>query len=419
MALRVAPDQRAMPRAPAPGKPHALRRGSRLRSRILLFALIAVPLILYGWFHAADAQHRARVLGTARDQAALIATSLTPLLGRDDPAAVERIDAAVRALAVEGRSLRVIRARPSGGNDADFLVASTPVATAAEFAALRGKLRDAERAGLDRATCNGSMAFEARVGGISGDAEILTAAALVATPGSCWTILIGWSSAPFLAGSHGRPFWQTREVGIAAALYLAFLAIVLARLRGMGRKPPVDAPTIDAEPVVAPTREILEPPPAHARQYLLPLLEQDLAAPRAETLDLRKHVADLVFQYHEDVTARGLSFSYEAIQPAAIRGTRSLVDGAVINLLDTALAASRPGDVVRVVVRTENGMPRLIVENGSHAEIIATDAATNRGDLRHATWVAHRNVEAMGGRLNVEKQANGMSRFIASFPAPG
>ena len=195
------------------------------------------------------------------------------------------------------------------------------------------------------------------------------------------------------------------------------IAIVLASLLGKTRTQSSAIPVYPT--LAAPTSELVAAPPAQALEHLPPPFEVDLGAPLAEVLDLRKHVADLVFQYHEDVTARGLSFSYEAIQPAAIRGTRSLVDGAVINLLDTVLAASRPGDVVRVVVRTEDGMPRLIVEDGGHAGAIDADVAPDRGDIRHATWVAHRNVEAMGGRLDIEKQANGVSRFVASFPRPG
>ena len=143
MAARVAPDDGALSRPlSSPGTAQAARRGGPLRLTILLLIFIAVPVILYGWFRTADADKRAIVLGTAQQQATLIATSLRPLLDRDDSSAVERIDAAVRGLAVEGRTLRVIRARPATGHDAEFLVASQPTATAAEFAAIRGKLRD-------------------------------------------------------------------------------------------------------------------------------------------------------------------------------------------------------------------------------------------------------------------------------------
>ncbi|MBL8699189.1 MAG: hypothetical protein JNK67_12495 [Alphaproteobacteria bacterium] len=464
---------------------------------VVLAACVGAMALLYETLRRADDDLNLAILGAAQDEARLIASSLTPLLMRDDLRTVGAIDVATREMAGHGRTLRVIRgARPERGDPA-YLVAAHPSVTDGDFAAIRAKLEASESAGLDRTRCAGSARLAERLEAHLGTPEILAAATLVPAGGYCWTILVGWTAAPLIASSIGRPYWQTPEARRGAMILGALVAVVLGALLVLWRAvrlaqrgpmlsvrrsepdlaaPPGAPPTADPaptapaaiDPALARLREAAQASLSDARAPLASLdaaLESlrtgfaagdsragtaidaadralarlrrrldesdaldgycaDLAHPRRDVVDLRKHVADIVFDFHAESTGRGLSLSYEALTTAPVLGTARLIDGVVTTLIEEALRACRAGDVLRIVVRVNDdaGEAQLAIDVPDHrpGSDPGVGAASTAGEAiapNHAALaLAARHVAAMGGRLVIDRGEDRLVVTTAHWP---
>lgn len=459
---------------------------------LVLLSCAGATALIYETLRQADDDLTLAILGAAQDEARLIASSLTPLLMRDDARAVGAIDAAAREMAGHGRTLRVIRNARQDRNDPTFLVAAHPSVNDGDFAAIRAKLDAGAAAGLDRTRCTGSTRLAERLEAPRGTPEILAAATLVPAGGHCWTVLVGWTAAPLIASSIGRPYWQTPEIRRAAVILGGLIALVLGvllllwrRLR-IAQRPPLAAtaryePDFTAQAETKPSaldattalREAAEASLHAARAPLAalacslePLRESlrmsdtpslasldvakraverlqrlldggdaldrysaDLVDPRRDIIDLRKRVADVVFDYHAEGTSRGLSLSYEALHAAPIRGTARLIDSVVTTLIDDALQASQAGDVLRIVVRigADPGEACLVIEAPDHRTApddpaLPFDRTTTPSNAdktkptRPPLWLAARQMEAMGGRLVAVRGADKLLSVAAHWP---
>ncbi|MBM3522111.1 MAG: HAMP domain-containing histidine kinase [Alphaproteobacteria bacterium] len=425
------------------------------------------------------AQDEARLIAAALTP--MLASDTARTIG-----AVGTLDAVTREMAGHGRTLRVIRNARRESGEAEFLVAAHPEALDGDLPSIRAKLAASTAAGLDRSGCKGSARLAERLEAPGGTPEILAAATVVPGGGYCWTILVGWTAAPLIEGSIGRAYWQTPEMRRGAWILVSLATILIGASvwrEGVGRRtsphdPVRSAPlpsiaAISGPMAVAPggaaserLREAAEASLLAARAPLStlgaalePLRESvrandvraataldiaersvgrlrrlldsgsalddfsaDLASPRGDVIDLRKRVADLVFDYHAESSARGLSLSYEAIQAAPVLGRERLVDGVVTTLIDDALHASRSGDVLRVAVRVDesHGGASLLIEVPDHAGD-PPDAAEGveqpKPDARPPLWLASRHLQAMGGRLVASRRDDGTLAITAHWPA--
>lgn len=430
--------------AGASGLP-ASARATRLLLRLVVLAaaFAAVPLALYETFQRADDARRALLLHNAQDQARVIVAALVPLLDRHDPQAVERINRAASGFAGDGTTLRILYSR--GDGDAALLVAAHPPVADRDFAAIRARLRQAEGAGIDRARCTGSVPLDSRVAGAGGQGEILVAAAMSGDSADCWTVLVGSRSAPFLANANGRPFWDAPEIRLAAIAHLALFAVaawLLARswaeTRALARMQARAAPRMTIAPqlvpVTAPDASLpasaSAPDPVAAPVAATPAEARAPSAP-PPSVDLRKLVADRVFDLHEVCSRNGLSLSYEALQPVQVRAPAAEIDAILAALLARAVATSRHGDVMRVALRSADAEARLHIEDAGHdadadgvAMPPAMAGATGPG-AREMTddpaadpvlTATRRRLEELGGALDTQRLETGALRVTVRFP---
>lgn len=446
--------------ATAPTRPASARLGRLLlRLLIVVVAFAALPLALHEPFRLADAERRVMLLRNAQDQASVIVAALRPLLDRSDPRAVERINAAAKAYADNGTTLRIVHSPRAV--DSALLVAAFPPVDDRDFATIRERLRQADGAGLDRARCTGSGPLESRIETVDGSAEILGAAAMSGSAEDCWTVLVGWRSAPFVSSSLGRPFWATTEMRWAALGYLGLLALVMAMLvRGwrdtralahVDRLVQRRAAGATPEPQLEPLAPASVLSPAQQTSIVATLREAAAASAAVDArrdrpeIELRKQVADRVFDVHDACEQNGLSLSYEALHPVQVLATGPQVDGIIGPLLRRALSASRPGDVLRVALRIGDDDARIHVEDaGRNASgvvpasqvtsddttTLASDGKPGDADAQRAPHApdddltemdpiiigARRDLEAIGGALDILRLKTGALRVTARFP---
>ncbi len=347
-------------------------RPPRLLPRVVLLAIafVAVPVALYEPFRRAEETHRAQPRFDLQARAGLVAAALAPLLDRDDPLAVARLDRAALGIAAEGTTLRILHARGDGAGD--LLVAAHPPLAARDVVAIRERLdRAAADAGLDRAHCRGGGLLEPR-----GDGEHLVAIALRGSASDCWTLLVGGPTAQRAAAPDAPAFWRAPEMRAAAITHLALFAVALWLVVRSWRD--ARAAASSHPPVIA----------------------------AAASVDLRNLLADRVFALHEACTRDGLSLSYEAPRAVLVRARPAEVDAVLAPLLARAVAASRRGDVLRVALGVDDAAARLHIE----------DAGRGGPDDQAVVASARRTLEEIGGALDTQRLDSGAFRVAARFP---
>ena len=185
---------------------------------ILLFACSAVPLILYVQFRKADDDKKAIVLRAAQQQAALIMNGLRPLIDQFNPQSVALVADAVKAMANDGLTIRLLLHTDEPEGEGVFLVAAAPGETQTQFEPVRHRLSELGLLARAPQTCKGSAPIEARIGTDEGINELLFAIASARTAAGCWSVLTSWTAAAYLETSIGRPYWQSGEMRLAALI---------------------------------------------------------------------------------------------------------------------------------------------------------------------------------------------------------
>jgi two-component system sensor histidine kinase ChvG len=194
---------------------------------ILLIACSAVPLILYVQFRKADDDKKIIVLRAAQQQAALILNGLRPLIGQFNPQTISLVSDAIKAMANDGLTIRLLLHTGEPEGEGVFLVASAPGETQAAFEPVRQKLSELGLLAQAPKTCDGSTPIEARIGTQTGTNELLFAIASTRTEAGCWSVLTSWTAAAYLESSIGRPYWQSGEMRLAALVYGGLTALVM------------------------------------------------------------------------------------------------------------------------------------------------------------------------------------------------
>ena len=192
------------------------------RGILLAVLFVALPVLLYEVFRVADDQRQQLLLTSIQTTGLTVGRAIAPRLARAETAPNFRLGEELTPFQQEGIALRLLF-KPAQPAEAGFLlVAGAPAVAPAEAEQVRARL--AESGALDRLgeSCAGDLPLALRQERPDGRAEIATAIVPVKSPRGCWALVV----AAEIAGGLGRPYWQSREVQIAAALYLAFAVIV-------------------------------------------------------------------------------------------------------------------------------------------------------------------------------------------------
>lgn len=184
---------------------------------------LAVPLIIYDQFRAADEAQKQVLIRSVREQGRVMAQALAPILSSSERPALPQLGRELARFTDELTDVKLIFSPP--GESSFFYVASWPAVPAAQLDAERAQL---QRQGvLDRlsATCEGDLPFALRYATSSGTDEILTSVTPLRTPSGCWAVVTSFPAGAIPGSNLGRPYWASPEVRIATAIYLAMVLL--------------------------------------------------------------------------------------------------------------------------------------------------------------------------------------------------
>jgi len=208
----------------------ARRLGASLTLKLIAIVgiFVALPIVLYGQFESADRQTRDLVTRSIQDRSRLIAQAITPVLAQMAAPAQDVLNAELQKYGADGTILKLMLQPAAGQAErAFYYVASTPLVASGQVGTELDEL--AQRGILKRLSesCILDSQGEIRYRQPDGTVEILTSLIPIKTSAGCWVLISTHATSEFLNTSIGRPYWQTREVRIAALIYLG-LALVAA-----------------------------------------------------------------------------------------------------------------------------------------------------------------------------------------------
>jgi two-component system sensor histidine kinase ChvG len=194
----------------------------------LVGIFVALPVVLYGQFESADRQMRELVTRAIQDRSSLIADALTPTLKNIDSTGQAGLNTDLAKYASDGTVLKLMF-QPGAQHDAGrfFFVASAPQLKADDVAAELDEL--SHRGILQRLSdaCMWDAPSEIRYKQANGAVELLTSIIPIRTAAGCWVLTSTHATSEFLNTSIGRPYWETREIRVAAVIYLVLALVAL------------------------------------------------------------------------------------------------------------------------------------------------------------------------------------------------
>jgi two-component system sensor histidine kinase ChvG len=194
---------------------------------------------------------RELVARAIQDRSRLIGHALAPVLDKAAPDHAASLNGELAKYASDGTILKLMLqpALPPSGRQGDvgfYFVASSPAIQAVDIVpeldelARRGILKKLGEA------CTWNMSDEIRYRQPNGDVELLTAIIPIKTARGCWVLTSTHTTSEFLNTSIGQPYWETRAVRVAAAIYLVLalvaglavlsIALSLRRFRDVARE---------------------------------------------------------------------------------------------------------------------------------------------------------------------------------------
>lgn len=221
-----APSRQELAPAPPAAAPRTrLYRSLTAKAAVLAIIFLAVPLIVYDQFRAADEAEKAVLLRSVREHGHVIAAALAPLLSSGDHPALPQLGRELERFADDFTNVKLLFAPV--GTAGFFYVASWPAVPAAQLDAERETLR--RQGVLDRlsASCDGEFPFALRYRTPQGDDEVVTSMTPLKTPAGCWVVVTSTAASALPGSNLGRPYWATPEVRIAAAIYLAMVLLTI------------------------------------------------------------------------------------------------------------------------------------------------------------------------------------------------
>jgi len=210
-----------------PSRETLLRRLSRsLTARLMVLAIVflAVPLIIYNVFSAADAEKQSILIEAVRDKGLVIAAALQPVLAKSDGVPFELLSDELARFGTDNTAIRLLF-QPSGGSGF-YYVAAAPAVPVDQLNDERQHL--AEIGVLDKLaqTCSGNLPLAERVARPGGADELITSITPVQTPSGCGAVVISntviaWPAlarstrsmaSPSLASSTSAPARRMRSL---------------------------------------------------------------------------------------------------------------------------------------------------------------------------------------------------------------
>jgi two-component system sensor histidine kinase ChvG len=204
-----------------------------LAAKAILLAVIflAVPVILYRQFEAADQEKQDLLLRSVREQGHLLGQALLPLLG--ERPALPQIGQELARFADSVTNVKLLFQPPGGGF---FYIASQPVVPPANLDVERQELEQQGILGRLSASCDGELPVAFRYAPPDGNDEVVTSLTPLKTASGCWAIVTSFAAGS-LPGSHlGVPYWATPEVKFAAVIYLATVVLTLTTFLSVRRR---------------------------------------------------------------------------------------------------------------------------------------------------------------------------------------
>ncbi|WP_178130462.1 HAMP domain-containing sensor histidine kinase [Reyranella sp. CPCC 100927] len=212
----------------------ARRLGASLTLKLIAIVgiFVTLPIVLYGQFESADRQTRDLVTRSIQDRSRLIAQAITPVLAQMAAPSQDVLNGELQKYGADGTILKLMLqpAAGQGQERAFYYVASAPKVASGQVGTELDEL--AQRGILKRLSesCIWDSQGEIRYRQPDGTVEILTSLIPIKTPAGCWVLISTHATSEFLSTSIGRPYWQTREVRVAALIYLvlALVAVLVA-----------------------------------------------------------------------------------------------------------------------------------------------------------------------------------------------
>lgn len=194
---------------------------------LLLLIFVAVPIILYSEFRAADEEKQRLLLQGTQEQGRLIAGTLKPLLKGFDPGTVQQLSEVLGQITSPETKIKILF-RPHDATDpaSFYYVASAPKVSASYLEAERAELLGSGVFTRVPATCSAVTPSAARYTNPGGQEELLVSLNAINTEAGCWVVITSSSAAEFLGSGIGRPYRQTPAVRLAAAIYLLMAVFV-------------------------------------------------------------------------------------------------------------------------------------------------------------------------------------------------
>jgi two-component system, OmpR family, sensor histidine kinase ChvG len=221
------------PPPPRPPRPR-FYRSLTAKAAVLSVIFLAVPIIVYDQFRAADDAQKVVLLRSVRENGRVMMTALTPLLTASERPPLPQLNNELARFADENTNIKLLL--KANAVDGFYYVASWPTKVSQdELTAERETLR--QQGILDRLgeSCDGELPFALRYRTPRGADEVVTSLTPRKAQSGCW-VLVTSASANSQTGSNlGRPYWASPEVRIAAAIYLFMVLLTITTFWGIRR----------------------------------------------------------------------------------------------------------------------------------------------------------------------------------------
>jgi two-component system sensor histidine kinase ChvG len=198
-------------------------RSLTAKAVVLTIIFLAVPIIIYDQFRAADKAQNAVLLRSVREHGHVIAAALAPILSSGLKPPLPQLGGELARFADDFTNVKLLFA-PAGA-PGFFYVASWPAVPAAQLDIERETLR--QQGILDQlsTTCDGDFPVALRYRTPGGGDEVVTSVTPLKTPAGCWVVVTSSSALSPPGSNLGRPYWASSEVRFAAAIYLTMVLL--------------------------------------------------------------------------------------------------------------------------------------------------------------------------------------------------
>jgi two-component system sensor histidine kinase ChvG len=190
---------------------------------VLALIFLAVPVIIYDRFSAADEAQKALLLRSVREQGRVMAAALQPMLAQTEHPDLPQLGQVLVRFADDITNVKLLYS--PADRPGFYYVASWPTVPSAQLETERDEL--ASEGVLDRlaTTCEGDLPFALRYSLPGGSDEIVTSVTPIRSPSGCWAVVTSFSAGAMPGASLGRPYWESPEVRVATLIYLAMVLL--------------------------------------------------------------------------------------------------------------------------------------------------------------------------------------------------